>query len=72
MVNASHLLKKADSDEEFAQAKKASFSIRDELENGADFTDLVKRESDDSVNEGKLGSFGKGRMVPEFEKVAFH
>ena len=36
-----------------------------------DFVEAVREESDDAVNDGHLGAFGKGRMVPEFETVAF-
>ena len=32
---------------------------------------MVRSDSDDKNNDGNLGYFGKGRMVPEFEKVAF-
>ena len=41
------------------------------MEKGADFTELVREESDDAGNDGNLGEFGRGRMVPEFEKAAF-
>ncbi len=70
-VTASHLLKKADNEEEFTRAREKVEAIREELEKGADFTELVRRESDDSGNDGNLGTFGRGRMVPEFEKEAF-
>ena len=32
---------------------------------------MVRAESDDKGNDGNLGTFGKGRMVPEFEKAAY-
>ena len=38
---------------------------------GEDFTELVRAESDDKGNDGNLGTFGKGRMVPEFEQAAY-
>jgi len=59
------------SDEEaLAKAKE----IRQKLVDGADFATLAKAESDDAgsgANGGDLGTFGKGRMVPAFEEVAF-
>lgn len=70
-VTASHLLKKASTDEEFVEAEKAIIAIRKKIASGADFTELVRKESDDSANDGNLGAFARGRMVPEFEKAAF-
>ena len=71
MVSASHILKKASSDEEFENAEKEIFLIRDRLLGGEDFVKCVQEESDDGGNDGNLGTFGKGRMVPEFEEAAF-
>lgn len=70
-VSASHLLKKASTEDEFSEAKDAILLLREKLEKGADFTELVREESDDAGNDGNLGEFGRGRMVPEFEKAAF-
>lgn len=45
-----------------------------ELRTGADFAVLARRFSDDPGSRehgGDLGWFGTGRMVPEFERVAF-
>jgi parvulin-like peptidyl-prolyl isomerase len=58
--------------EEEALAK--AQEIRKKLLDGADFATLAKAESDDAgsgANGGDLGTFGKGRMVPAFEQVAF-
>jgi parvulin-like peptidyl-prolyl isomerase len=71
IVSASHILKKASSDEEFENAEKEILSIRDRLLGGEDFVKCVQEESDDGGNDGNLGTFGKGRMVPEFEEAAF-
>ncbi|MEE9342878.1 MAG: SurA N-terminal domain-containing protein [Gammaproteobacteria bacterium] len=61
-----------DSAEEAAEIK--AENILDELLDGAEFSDLVGKYSSDpgSVeNDGDLGFFGKGAMVPEFEAAAF-
>jgi foldase protein PrsA len=71
MVTASHLLKKAVTEEESKTAEKQIIDIRERLKDGGNFTDCVKEESDDKVNDGHLGTFGKGRMVPEFEDAVF-
>lgn len=70
-LSASHLLKMAKSEDEFSEALDEIKKLRDRLVGGADFTELVRSESDDKGNDGNLGTFGKGRMVPEFEKAAF-
>ena len=70
-LTASHLLKKASTEEEFVKNKQAVLVIRKKIEKGMDFVEAVREESDDAVNDGHLGNFGKGKMVPEFEKVAF-
>lgn len=71
LLSASHFLKMGKTEEEFDQALEAVKSIRQRMEKGEDFTELVRAESDDKGNDGNLGTFGKGRMVPEFEQVAY-
>ena len=71
LLSASHFLKMGKTEEEFDQALEAVESIRQRLEKGEDFTELVRSESDDKGNDGNLGTFGKGRMVPEFEQAAY-
>ena len=58
-----------------AEAKAKAEAIKAEIIAGkTKFEDAAKKESDD-VESGKaggeLGSFGRGQMVPEFEKAAF-
>jgi peptidyl-prolyl cis-trans isomerase SurA len=46
--------------------------LQGELAAGADFAAYAMRESDDkSAPDGRLGCFGKGDMVEEFEKAAY-
>lgn len=70
-LTASHLLKKASTEEEFVEKEQTVLDLRKKIEQGMDFVEAVREESDDAVNDGHLGTFGKGRMVPEFETVAF-
>lgn len=63
-IRASHILVKS---EQEAQ------SILEQLKKGANFEELAKTKSADSsaAKGGDLGWFGKGNMVPAFEKAAF-
>jgi len=76
-VKAAHILVQVPSDakEETVEKRKAlAEDILKQLKNGADFAQLAKKYSDDKSNAakgGELGSFGRGAMVPEFEKAAF-
>jgi peptidyl-prolyl cis-trans isomerase C len=63
---------KPDLTEEEALAK--TKELRAKLVAGADFAALAKTESDDAgsgATGGDLGTFGRGRMVPEFDQIAF-
>jgi parvulin-like peptidyl-prolyl isomerase len=71
LVTASHILKMAKNEVEFSRAEKEIIEIKNQIEEGADFVDLVKKESDDAQNDGHLGTFGRGRMVPPFDKAVF-
>lgn len=56
------------------QARAKAEEIRTKLVGGASFEELAKSESDDvgsGQRGGELGEFGRGQMVPEFEKAAF-
>ena len=75
-VTASHILLKVDpADDEAAKTAKRERieGLRKQLLEGADFAELAKANSDcpSSASGGDLGSFGRGQMVPEFEKAAF-
>lgn len=64
-VHARHILVDTE-----AEAK----AIADQLKKGTDFAQLAKEKSKDTssgANGGDLGFFGKGQMVPEFDKVVF-
>ena len=71
-IRASHILVdiKSRSKED---ALKAIESLISDLEEGSDFAQLARENSDcpSGSNGGDLGFFGKGAMVPEFEKAAF-
>jgi hypothetical protein len=56
------------------QAKAKAEALKKQIEGGAKFEDVAKKESDDTgsgANGGELGAFGHGQMVPEFENAAF-
>lgn len=63
-VKASHILVKSE---------KEAQDVLAQLKGGAKFDDLAKKFSTDPAGQkgGDLGWFGKGSMIPEFEKVAF-
>jgi peptidyl-prolyl cis-trans isomerase C len=63
-IRASHILVKEETD-----AK----DVEKQLKAGASFEELAKKKSIDgaAAKGGDLGWFGKGSMLPDFEKVAF-
>jgi peptidyl-prolyl cis-trans isomerase D len=68
-VKARHILLAGEDVKNLEKAK----ALRAKL-NPKNFADIAKKETQDptgKANGGDLGWFGAGRMVPEFEKVAF-
>lgn len=75
-VTASHILFMVEedaTDEEKAAKKAEAEKVREELVKGGDFAKLAAENSDcpSKAKGGDLGAFGKGQMVPAFEKAAF-
>lgn len=72
-VHASHILIPAGDDTSSALNKVKD--ILQQIKNGADFAKMAKEYSLDPISAsrgGDLGWFGKGMMVPPFEKAAFN
>lgn len=76
-VKARHIMKMC-SDEMSHEEQKTAYeqikAIKLKLDHGEDFATLAIENSDDhgtSARGGELPWFGIGRMVPEFEKIAF-
>lgn len=48
--------------------------LKEQIENGAEFAAIAKEHSScpSGAQGGELGEFGKGQMVPEFDKVVFN
>jgi parvulin-like peptidyl-prolyl isomerase len=73
-VHASHILLPLEGGKDTAATKILAKAIMQQLQAGKDFAELARRHSTDVESArrgGDLGWFGKGRMVPEFEKAAF-
>jgi dolichyl-diphosphooligosaccharide--protein glycosyltransferase len=72
-VDAAHILIMVNEKRTDAEALQLAEEIKSNLTT-ANFADYAKKYSDDpgsAANGGGLGWFGKGMMVPEFEKAAF-
>jgi peptidyl-prolyl cis-trans isomerase D len=75
-VRASHILLKTEgkSPEETEKVKNKATELLLQVRQGADFAALAKKDSEDpesAAKGGDLGLFGRGAMVPEFERAAF-
>jgi len=64
-VRASHIL---------VPTEQEAKDLKTRIENGEDFAQLAQQHSQcpSGRSGGDLGFFGKGMMVPEFEKAAFN
>jgi peptidyl-prolyl cis-trans isomerase D len=71
-VRASHILFKTEGKDD-AKVRAQAEDVLKQVKAGGDFAALAKKYSEDTSkdNGGDLDYFGRGRMVPEFEKVAF-
>lgn len=72
-VRASHILLKTEGKDE-AAVKAQAEALLARVKKGADFAALARQQSEDEVSKaqgGDLDYFGRGRMVKEFEDVAF-
>jgi len=73
-VIARHILRKLGPDQPDAEVRSEVEDIRRRIEAGEDFAALAQELSEDEGSAsrgGSLGSFGRGQMVPAFEKAAF-
>ena len=71
MVRAAHIVKHVSFDVDPEGAKNALAEVRQQLLEGADFTEMVRQHSDCPENDGDLGYFPRGQMVEEFEDKVF-
>lgn len=72
-VRAQHILLKTEGKDD-AAVKKQAEGLLAQVKGGADFAALATKFSEDDVSKvkgGDLDFFGRGQMVPEFDKVAF-
>ncbi|PWT81601.1 MAG: hypothetical protein C5B57_10150 [Blastocatellia bacterium] len=72
-IRASHILLKTEGKDDAAVKARAEELLK-QAKAGADFAELAKKNSEDEASAksgGDLDYFKRGRMVPEFEQVAF-
>jgi len=76
-VKVAHILNKVDKNAGQQQVKRAKQELQkvyQKIQQGADFKEMARKHSEDKHSSGKGGmlpEFGVGKMVPEFEDVAF-
>ncbi len=73
-VRVSHILISAEEGEADGLARKKAEDLLKQIRGGGNFAVLAEEHSNDigsSQRGGDLGFFGRGKMVPEFEEVAF-
>lgn len=70
-----HIVKNVEPDTSArTEALELAKAVRDSIINGADFTDMAQKYSQDpgsAPDGGNLGWIDKGKLVPEFERAAF-
>lgn len=71
-IRASHILVSTDARSK-DDAKAETEALHQKITGGTDFADIARETSDcpSGRSGGDLGHFGRGMMVPEFEKAAF-
>ena len=70
-VRASHIFKSVRESEKREGIFKALCEVRQQLVDGADFTEVARKHSDKPAEEIDLGYFKRGELMDEFEIVAF-
>lgn len=68
------MLSAEDAKKQDEEAKKKIEAIAEQLKKGGNFENIAVQQSEcpsGKQNKGSLGSFDRGRMVPEFDKAAF-
>ena len=72
-VQASHILFKTGPEVDEAAIREKAESVLAQARSGTDFAELATEHSEDTTaeNGGDLGFFGRGQMVPEFDRAAF-
>ncbi len=75
-IEARHILlstQGVEGEDATAAKREKAEELKQQLENGADFAELAREESEgpSASQGGSLGTFGRGQMVPGFEEAAF-